>query len=97
MYVPGMATLKLVIEASDAERELLAKGGDPLRDLCRKEVDAFDEYLRNYGGDYGQGLARFERFAVEGFLYQKIRGHLDEESSSNHLPERGQDGAPQST
>ena len=71
---------KIIVDLSVTEPnedlEPARNGGQVLRDLCRKEVDSFDEYLKNYGGDYTTGLAHFERMAIEGFLYQKIRGHL---------------------
>lgn len=55
----------------------VANGGPQLRDLCRKEVDLFDQYLRSYGQEYAGGLAKFERLAIEGYIYQKIRGRVD--------------------
>jgi hypothetical protein len=54
----------------------VANGGQQLRDLCQKEVDLFDAYLRSYGKEYAGGLAKFERSAIEGYLYQKIRGRV---------------------
>lgn len=60
------------------EDPAVANGGQPLRDLCRQEVRNFDRYLREkVGGEYAAGLSRFERLAIEGFLYQKIRGHIE--------------------
>ena len=74
-----MAHIKVEIEGDPQETTELLEGGDGLRDLCRKEVDRFDAYLRQkVGGEYKEGLARFERFAIEGFLYQSVRGHIDE-------------------
>jgi len=65
-------------KATPEELEALTKGGELLRCLCGKEVDLFDAYLRNYGREYAEGLAKFERLAIEGYLYQKVRGRLDE-------------------
>lgn len=82
--------LKIVIEDQTLAAEAV-KGGDTLRDLCREEVDAFENVMRRHP-DYRDGLARFERFAVEGYLYQKIRGHLDATISTSNLPKERQDG-----
>jgi hypothetical protein len=49
----------------------------PLRDLCRKEVDRFEAYLKKSDPWFVDGLASLERKAVEGYLYQKLRGHMD--------------------
>lgn len=91
-----MITFKLVPDGSQATKEesdALRNGGEPLRDLCRKEVERFNAYLRAYGNGYEEGLARFEQFAVEGYLYQKLRGHLDDtKTSDNALPRGRQDG-----
>lgn len=79
MYVGVMAHIKIEISGDPQEIKELLEGGDALRTLCRNEVDRFDLYLRNkVGGEYKDGIVRFERFAIEGFLYQKIRGHIDE-------------------
>ena len=63
-----------------------------LRSLCRKEVERFDEYLRRTDPQFKDGLARFERLAVEGYLYQKARGHLDASEEKSHLPVERKDG-----
>lgn len=60
----------------------------PLRALCQKEVERFETVLREHPA-YRDGLVRIERLAVEGYLYQKLRGHLDEKASTNNLPEEG--------
>lgn len=72
-------------EATDA-----ARGGNsgPLRDLCRKEVERFEAVIRKHPA-YKDGLVRIERLAVEGYLYQKLRGHVDEKDSTDNLPEEG--------
>ena len=74
--------VKLSDSSSPEEVEALGKGGDPLRALCQKEVESFDQFLRRWGSespegrDYVDGLARFERAVVEGFLYQKLLGRF---------------------
>ena len=71
-------TSKIRVEVTDEALAAQVKdGGDALRSLCREEVLLFDQYLKNFGGDYRDGLTEWERSVVEGFLYQKIRGHLD--------------------
>jgi hypothetical protein len=97
MYGAAMALTMMIKDVSPEDAEEIAKGGEPLRTLCRKEVDCFDAYLRAVGGDYKEGLARFERFAVEGYLYQKLRGHFDAYAEEGHLPAEGQDGSPTSS
>ena len=77
---------KIVVELSDLsdpeEAASLGKGGDPLRALCQKEVESFDQFLRQWGSeapegrDYVDGLVRWERSVVEGFLYQKLMGRF---------------------
>jgi hypothetical protein len=80
------------MKITDAElAQKVAGGGEPLRDLCRQEVENFDRHLRQYGSEYRDGLARFERLVLEGYLYQKLRGHLDQDGSPD-LPSGRQDG-----
>ena len=71
-----MTPIRLVIDDPQLA-EQVRDGGPSLRSLCQKEVDAFDAYLRRYGAEYAEGLAKFERLAIEGYIYQKIRGHLE--------------------
>lgn len=92
-----MITFTLVPDISQATKEevsALSNGGEPLRVLCRKEIESFSAYLMEYGGDYAEGLARFEQFAIEGYLYQKLRGHLDDAKTSDNAP---LDGRPNGT
>jgi hypothetical protein len=71
---------------------VLDGGPDQLRSLCRKEVDRFDEYLRRTDPQFRDGLARFERLAIEGYIYQKAKGHLDASEETDHLPVERKDG-----
>lgn len=73
----------------DTLADVTAKGGESLRSLCQKEVDCFDRYLRAFGQEYSDGLAEWERKVVEGYLYQKLRGHLDEKEEPDGLPSGG--------
>ena len=82
-----MSAIELKLSGEDEA----SKGGKPLRDLCRKEVEIFDSFLRTQEG-YRDGLAKFERLAIEGYLYQKIRGRLDEKDGPGDLPVWREDG-----
>ena len=96
MYGDEMSETKIRVELEgpEEEKEALRKGGDLLRSLCRKEVDRFDEYLKRYGHEYTAGLAKFERFVVEGYLYQSIRGHIDATNPQQTAADRGPNGTP---
>ena len=68
-----------------------ALNGDPqiLRDLCRKEVELFDMYLRKVDPQFKDGLAKWECLVVEGYIYQKLKGHIDaQDRESNDSKER---------
>ena len=87
--------MKIVLEFPFSEADLEnAQGASergnpgPLRDLCRKEVDRFESVMRQHP-DYQDGLVRIERLAVEGYLYQKVRGHIDAETENNNHPAEG--------
>ena len=82
------AVFELVITDSKL-RESVADGGQPLIDLCRKEADTFDSYLRGCGiMQYEDGLAKWERECLAGYLYQKVRGRLEPEKfEPQDLPE----------
>jgi len=85
-------------EEFDAAVETAAKGNaEPLRSLCRKEVESFEQYLKASDPQFREGLAKFERMSIEGYLYQKLRGHLDAKKSQPGLPTERQDGAQAST
>jgi len=87
--------MKIELEFPFSEDDLekaksAAEGGDPgpLRGLCQKETSRFEAMLRQHP-EYSDGLVKIERLAVEGYLYQKIRGHVDATSeNSNHPLER---------
>ena len=62
----------------DAAIAAAEKGvGEPLRGLCRKEVERFETYLKKSDPWFADGLARVEKIAIEGYIYQKLRGHVD--------------------
>ncbi len=98
-------TIEIVLPFSEdelAEATLEAEKGnkEPLRALCRKEVERFEAYLREFGAradnhmdhDWVHGLARFEKLVVEGYIYQKVRGHIDATTDQNHAGGRREDG-----
>ncbi len=69
--------------------EAAQKGNSgPLRALCQKERERFEAVIKRHP-DYSDGLVMIEQRAVEGYLYKKLRGHLDEKSPTNNLPEEG--------
>ena len=81
-----MDMFKIIIEDPELAAEA-AKGGPKLLDLCQKEVEIFDAYLRKYGQTpegklYLDGLSKFEQLAIRGYLYQKLRGHVEQSMSA---------------
>jgi hypothetical protein len=72
-------------ELKSAQEEAGRGNAEPLRALCRKEVEAFESWMRQHP-DYSDGLVRIERLAVEGYLYQKLRGHIHAKATPRHLP-----------
>jgi hypothetical protein len=86
-----MSNFKLTVNVDDPDR--VRSDATYLRDLCRKEASRFDEYLRTTDPQFRDGLARFELLAVEGYLYQKAKGHIDEEDGNRVDTVEGQDGA----
>jgi len=85
--------MKLTVELPFTEAEFTAAQEDagrgnagPLRALCQKEVEAFESTMRLHP-DYADGLVKIERLAVEGYLYQKLRGHIHAKAAISHLPQ----------
>lgn len=72
-------------ELKSAQEEASRGNAGPLRVLCQKEVEAFEACMKQHP-DYADGLVRIERFAVEGYLYQKLRGHIHAKVAPSHLP-----------
>jgi hypothetical protein len=66
-----------------AQREASGGKPGPLRALCRLEVECFEAAIRQHP-DYRDGLVMIERRVVEGYLYQKLRNHIDSSESPNH-------------
>ena len=93
--------LKMTV-MDEAVAEQVAAGGSPLLALCRKEVESFESMLRQHP-DYRDGLTKIERSAIEGYIYQKLRGHVPDgylignlvnETVGNDVrPQEGQDGS----
>jgi hypothetical protein len=77
-----------------ANADIVAKGGDPLRALCRKEAEAFSQWLRENEPNFPDGFFEWERQALHVYLYKKARG-LDEfaAKATGDLPPGEQDGA----
>jgi hypothetical protein len=68
-------TFALTVENIDKDRAVKDPGY--LRSLCQKEVSRFEQYVQAEDPQFKDGLSRFERLAIEGYLYQKARGHID--------------------
>jgi len=96
----GMPKFVLTMEASPDEMgkhedvESLFGDSDLLRSLCRKEVERFERYCNAVDPNFtdGGGFVRIEARVIEGYLYQKLKGHIDAHHQKNLLPEEGQDG-----
>ena len=77
-------SLPFTTEELAAAQDAIAKGNAlPLRSLCRKEVARFELAVRQHP-DYRDGLVMIERRAVEGYLYQKLRNHIDSSETTEH-------------
>jgi len=72
-------------ELKSAQGEAARGNAGPLRALCQKEVEVFESSIRRHP-DYADGLVKIERLAVEGYLYQLLRGHIHEKTAPSHLP-----------
>jgi len=90
--------LQEAVEAAERDNSSLLRG------LCQKEIDRFDQYLSNFGSqatndvdrDWVYGLSRWERRVLEGYLYQKIRGHIDAKVSQSNIDSGRKNGTPTS-
>lgn len=72
----------------------VANGGEPLRSLCRKEVEKFDLYLRQNEPGWVDGLSEWESQILKTFLYQKIRGRVDTTTTPDDVSQEGTYGTP---
>jgi hypothetical protein len=88
MYTP-MSDFRLSLEGDSSQ---VSQDPKVLRSLCQKEVSLFDNYLRRTDPQFSDGLSRFERLAVEGYIYQKARGHIDAQENPSNLPPERNDG-----
>ena len=71
VLMPSEGELKAALDSAD-------KGvNGPLRGLCRKEVERFEAYLKKSDASFADGLVMIEKRVVEGYIYQKLRGHMD--------------------
>lgn len=84
--------MRIVIDDPKVAKEV-ANGGDPLKDLCRKECDLFEKVMQEQDSTFGP-LASFERMALQSYLYQKIRGRIGAaDQTSEDADEERQDGS----
>ncbi len=68
----------LVLEAPDEVKQQVLNNTDVLRNLCREEVARFAAYVNEVDPQFRKcPLAKEERAAIEGYLYQKAKGHVD--------------------
>jgi hypothetical protein len=52
---------------------------DALRAVCKEEVTRFATYVNTVDPQFKKcPLAKEERAAIEGYLYQKVKGHIDQ-------------------
>jgi hypothetical protein len=97
----NMPKFILSIETSPEEMgdhediESLFRDTEHLRSLCRKEVERFEQYCNATDPSFedGVGFVRIEARVLEGYLYQKLKGHIDAHHEGNLLPKERQDGA----
>lgn len=87
-----MTEPRFVLVVEDADKERLAREPGYLRTLCQKEVARFTDYVQHEDPQFREGLAKFERLAIEGYLYQKAKGHIDAFHSQDVRPTERQDG-----
>ena len=92
-----MTEIRMALDGDPAVVEEVLNDSKALRDLCRKEVESFDSYLRSVDPQFTDGLAKWEVRVVEGYVYQKLKGHIDAHHHPDHNPKEGQDGSPASS
>lgn len=81
MYSRRMTKIVVTLDGDPSAAEALTEGSQVLRDLCQKEVESFDQYVRVVDPQFADGLSKWECRAIEGYLYQKLKGHIDAHSS----------------
>ena len=80
--------------------EMVLTGADPeklqepqyLRSLCQKEAARFEQYVQRVDPQFRDGLAKWELRAVEGYIYQKVKGHIDAFHNQHSDPMEKPDG-----
>jgi hypothetical protein len=66
-----------------------------LRSLCQKEVERFEQYCVAVDPNFqdGSGFVYIEAKVLEGYLYQKVKGHIDAHHKKDVSPnQEGHDG-----
>ena len=88
-----MTKIVLALDGDPSAVEDVLKGGSQLlRDLCRKEVESFDEYLRRVDPQFTDGLSKWESLVVQGYIYQKLKGHIDAQDHQGNDSKERTDG-----
>ena len=88
-----MTKIKMSLDGDPEVAKEILNNPQALRDLCRKEVESFDSYLRSVDPQFTDGLARFEFRVVEGYVYQKLKGHIDAFHHQDYNSKEGQNGS----
>jgi hypothetical protein len=87
MYLVCLTTMEPIFTIqllSDSVKPEKLKDPSYLRSLCQKEVSHFEQYVQSVDPQFRGGLSKFERLAIEGYIYQKVRGHFDALDNQNH-------------
>ena len=79
-------------ELEPAMKAAAAGNRGPLTILCQKEADRFETYVSRHDPQFSDGLVRIEKMAITGYLYQKLRGHLDAAIPDTVVPKERTDG-----
>ena len=88
-------TIELPFSESDFSQAVTAAergDGKPLRTLCQIEVALFEQYVRVADPSFADGLVQIEKLAVQGYLYQKMRGHIDATDRNPNVSKERKDG-----
>jgi hypothetical protein len=71
-------TFSLLLNVPEETKQQVLQSTDRLRDLCKQEVSRFSDYVSSVDPQFRKcPLSKEERLAIEGYLYQKSKGHLD--------------------
>ena len=91
MYKKFMAVLFHI--SAPNYQEVVDNGGEQLRTLYQEEVNRFSQWLAANEPNFADGLASWEKQAIQVYLYKKSRG-LDEQPTrvQGRIFPEGEDG-----